>query len=151
MSRDELIIRLCKAKGVTIAAGSISYDNTADLEFDILDNFKLKELLTKNTKQTYTFLSLDVILLLDRIRKGWGKPLNINSSYRSISYNKSVGSNNASQHVVGKALDITPGLKDLKSFQKYVDSLNIIGGVGHYNTFTHIDTRGVKARWDERK
>ena len=47
--------------------------------------------------------------LLDPIRKLWGKPIIVNSGYRSPEVNKLVGGAVNSQHLKGEAADITTG------------------------------------------
>ena len=82
----------------------------------------------------------------------------INSAYRCKKHNRSIGSKDTSQHVLGKASDIViegftpdevydviqnlrrnPMLKGVK-FQ----------GIGRYNTFTHVDLRKYYSTWDYR-
>ena len=47
--------------------------------------------------------------LLDPIRELWGKPIIVNSGYRSFEVNKLVGGAKNSQHMTGEAADITAG------------------------------------------
>lgn len=47
--------------------------------------------------------------LLDPIREAWGRPLFVNSGYRSALLNRSVGGASGSQHLLGMAADITAG------------------------------------------
>ena len=96
---------------------------------------------------------------LQTIRDHFKAPIQINSAYRCPSHNKAIGGVSNSQHVLGKASDIvikgyTPDevadkleamLKDECLFPFH------LGGIGRYNTFTHIDIRANKARWDNRK
>ena len=44
---------------------------------------------------------------LDPIRRLWGKPIGVNSGYRSPALNAAVGGVATSQHVKGEAADIT--------------------------------------------
>jgi hypothetical protein len=41
----------------------------------------------------------------------WGKPIKVNSFFRSQSLNQLVGGSSLSQHVKGQAIDITTGTK----------------------------------------
>jgi hypothetical protein len=50
--------------------------------------------------------------LLDPVREQWGKPLKVNSGFRSISVNLAVGGATTSQHLKGEAADITTGNKE---------------------------------------
>lgn len=47
--------------------------------------------------------------LLDPLRERWGKPLAVNSGYRSPELNAAVGGVATSQHLFGQAADITTG------------------------------------------
>lgn len=47
--------------------------------------------------------------LLDPVREAWGKPIRVNSGFRSPVLNKAVGGSASSQHVTGEAADITAG------------------------------------------
>lgn len=91
---------------------------------------------------------------LNEIREAYGKPVVINSGYRSPEHNAAVGGVKNSMHVQGKAADIRPttaNAADLPELQRICDELNAEGGVGFYNTFCHVDVRGRHARWDNRK
>lgn len=46
---------------------------------------------------------------LDPIRELWGKPIGVNSGYRSPELNRAVGGKTTSQHQRGEAADITTG------------------------------------------
>lgn len=49
---------------------------------------------------------------LDKVRELWGKPIGVNSGYRSPELNRAVGGAKNSQHMRGEAADITTGTKD---------------------------------------
>tara|TARA_R110000787_G_scaffold161453_2_gene274821 strand:+ start:252 stop:623 length:372 start_codon:yes stop_codon:yes gene_type:complete len=90
---------------------------------------------------------------LEVIRAYYEKPIKVNSGYRSPNHNKSVKGSVKSQHLLGKAGDlviegITP--KQLANgIQMLIDDGEISeGGIGIYNSFTHYDIRGTKARWE---
>lgn len=46
---------------------------------------------------------------LDKVRELWGKPIGVNSGYRSPELNRAVGGASNSQHLKGEAADITAG------------------------------------------
>lgn len=54
-------------------------------------------------------LELLVNKILDPLREAWGNPIYISSGYRSASLNKIVGGAKNSQHLAGKAADISTG------------------------------------------
>lgn len=90
---------------------------------------------------------------LEVIRTALGNtPIRINSGYRSPSHNAAVGGVSNSQHLVGKAADITTGVHTPSQIKSTIESLIsqrkiMEGGVGIYPTFVHYDIRGVRARW----
>ena len=90
---------------------------------------------------------------LQVIRDFFDASVTINSAYRSPSYNKKVGGATKSQHLTGNASDITikgytpEVVADIIEGLIRIDAIEE-GGVGRYNTFTHYDRRGTKARWD---
>jgi len=96
------------------------------------------------------FNAVDIELLgvLEDIRKHFEKPVRINSACRCDKHNKKVGGVKDSQHKKAKATDIViSGVSptDVAHYldKKYPDKY----GIGLYETFTHIDAREIKARW----
>ncbi len=53
-----------------------------------------------------------VEMVLDPLRDAYGKPIYVNSGYRSPKLNKTIGGANRSQHMTGEAADITTGTKE---------------------------------------
>ena len=113
----------------------------AAMPADVLENIKL------------------LAIQLQAIRDYVGKAITINSAYRCKEHNKNVGGSKRSQHLLGKAADIK--IKDFTPNEVWDIVENMltnemlcsfyIGGLGRYNTFTHLDIREDKARWDFRK
>ena len=94
----------------------------------------------------------ELVLTLDNVREKYGKPITINSGYRSVEWNERVGGVTNSQHRLGNAADIhianqTDGdrLEEL-----FIAEVGQDCGIGRYNTFIHVDIRGYKARWFEK-
>ena len=125
----------------------------------LTDNFKLEEFECSDGSKMPPYVFKNVLKLseaLQVIRECIGYPINITSSYRSLEYNRSIGSKDTSQHVLGKATDLQ--VKELIPIELYETIEALIdleyipeGGLGIYNTFVHYDIRGHKARWDNRK
>ena len=95
---------------------------------------------------------LDLISNLDVIRETIGKPVIINSGYRSPKHNKEVGGASKSMHMVGKAADIhVPGMSTQELYriieQLIAKGKIVQGGVGLYPSWIHYDIRGNRARW----
>jgi uncharacterized protein YcbK (DUF882 family) len=86
--------------------------------------------------------------ILNLVRKHFHSPVKITSGNRCESYNKQIGGSKNSQHVKSRAADIqVSGIHPHEVYalldKWYPDEY----GMGKYETFTHIDSRGIKARW----
>ena len=93
----------------------------------------------------------DLVLLMEDIRAAAGGAVTINSGYRSPAHNAAVGGVAHSQHRYGRAADIVvAGTSPLRVGQITEYYLGERGGIGVYKGFTHVDTRAVRARWDQR-
>lgn len=57
--------------------------------------------------------------ILDPLREAYGKPIRVNSGYRSPALNAAIGGSKTSDHMNGKAADITGGSR--KENQKLFD------------------------------
>ena len=116
-------------------------------EFESKDGSKMPDDVLENVKvHAYN---------LQTIRDFCNATVTINSAYRSPSHNKNIGGASKSQHLTGNATDITvkgfspDQVADIIEGLIRIDAIEE-GGVGRYNTFTHYDRRGYKARWDNR-
>tara|TARA_R100001086_G_scaffold131067_3_gene68078 strand:- start:4201 stop:4584 length:384 start_codon:yes stop_codon:yes gene_type:complete len=90
---------------------------------------------------------------LQTIRDFLNKPIKINSAYRCPSYNSKIGGASKSEHKNGNASDLSVSSHSPGELADIIEGLIRIGaieegGLGRYNTFTHYDRRGSKARWD---
>jgi len=109
-----------------------------EMPLDVLDNVKL------------------LAIQLQLIRDYLCKPIRINSAYRCESHNTAVGGSTRSQHLLGKAADITIDTFTPDEVSYIIEDMlrNEIldnfyfGGIGRYNTFTHLDIRDYTARWN---
>lgn len=93
---------------------------------------------------------------LQKIRDYTQSPIIINIAYRPLWWEKMQGRDGKSQHVLGKAADITSPIYEPFQIHLAIEELIsqkeiLQGGLGQYNTFTHYDIRNRKARWDFRK
>tara|TARA_R110000868_G_scaffold328820_1_gene589645 strand:- start:2630 stop:3049 length:420 start_codon:yes stop_codon:yes gene_type:complete len=92
---------------------------------------------------------------LQVLRDHVGKSVIINIAYRPAWYEIDMGRSGTSQHCLGKAADIvvsgmTPD-EVVDTIEKLIAEGKMSeGGLGRYNSFTHYDVRGTKARWDNR-
>lgn len=89
---------------------------------------------------------IELIVMFERIRQYFGnKPITINSAFRTIPYNKSVGGASNSQHLLGRALDLKPppGMRVQDFYAELLRNYKWMGirGLGRYPTFCHVDIR----------
>ena len=119
-------------------------------------NFKLKEFECKGGGKMPLDVYENVIKLagqLQILRDYTGRAITINSAYRNPEHNAKInGSSKKSQHLLGKAADITiEGLKPAEVYRIIEDLIELgemlQGGLGSYDTFTHYDIRKTKSRW----
>lgn len=130
--------------GATVKCYSRATDGLKKLS----DNFKVNEFACTDGSDA-VFVSPDLVTVLQKIRVKFGKPVHINSAFRSQSKNKSVGGSPKSQHMYGMAADIHIDGVTPKEIAAYAEKLlPNTGGIGIYKTFTHIDVRKVKSRWN---
>lgn len=78
--------------------------------------------------------------LFEPLRKLYGKPIKINSFFRSEKLNKLVGGSLSSQHVKGQAIDITAGSKEEnKKLFELAKTLDFDQLINEYNfSWVHI-------------
>ena len=119
-------------------------------------NFNSEEFACKDGSQVPTAYLPNLQKLannLQVLRDHVGKPILINSGYRTAKYNKSVGGATDSQHKTASAGDIR--IAGMTPKEVYTTILNLIsegkmhnGGLGLYNSFVHYDIRKTVSRWD---
>lgn len=90
--------------------------------------------------------------VLDHFRDRLGKPIAITNAYRAPAYNACIGGAKGSQHMKFTALDfkvsgmaapdVAQALRWLRDEEGFFR-----GGIGRYNSFTHVDARGDNATW----
>lgn len=90
-----------------------------------------------------------LIVILEQVRAHFHAPIKVNSGNRCKAYNQQIGGSKKSQHTRSKAADIViNGVSPSTVYSwldlNWPDSL----GLGKYNTFTHVDVRDTKARWE---
>ena len=130
---------------------------------DYLPNFRRTEfitdngwayLLTSNDKHAPAAYSSLMILCvqIQAIRNLVGHPLVINSCFRDPDHNKRVGGSEKSQHLFGRAADISTIGWTTDKKNKFLTTARRLGfnGIGIYDTFIHVDMRPDFAHWDMR-
>lgn len=116
------------------------YSLKRDGDINISPNFKVKEFKCKDGSDEILLDSSFIKLKLQAIRDHFGKPVTINSAYRTVSYNKKVGGATNSYHTKGRAFDIVVKDVPLNDVCSYAASIGV-KGIIRYNTFVHIDSR----------
>lgn len=126
----------------------VSYSLKNDGSKYLTKNFQVKEFKC-NDGTDPIFIAKELPMVLQYIRMRVGKAVTINSAYRTANYNKKVGGVDGSQHCYGTAADIA--VKGYTPKQVAAIAREIMpdwGGVGIYDTFTHVDVRAEKADWN---
>ena len=82
-----------------------------------------------------------------------GKPIRVNSGYRTEDYNKKIGGVKNSFHKKALACDFsiegyTPQQVKIVVEKLIKEGKMTEGGLGTYGTFTHYDAQGVNRRWN---
>ena len=113
-------------------------------EFNSKDGAQMPDEVLQNVKELATNLQV----LRDELKA----PIIINSGYRSPSHNARVGGAKRSQHLLGTASDIVVIGHTPQEVVIVIEELIRAGkmkqgGLKAYNSFTHYDIRGVRARW----
>ena len=120
-------------------------DNFSMDEFECKCGCVMPEFVKKNVQELAENLQV--------IRDVYGK-IDLTNAYRCKEHNADVGGSVNSQHLKGKAADIKSSDIKPKDMAAIVDDLMKcesfkLGGVGIYNPFTHVDIRGIRARWSK--
>lgn len=127
-----------------------TYSVKRDGDGKVSKHFRVREFASKDGADK-VLIDDDLVTLLEKIREAAGGAVTINSGYRSPEHNAAVGGVSNSQHVKGTAADIVVEDTDpltVGQIAEYI--LGNRGGIGVYQTFTHVDTRAKKSRWDQR-
>ena len=117
----------------------VTYSLKKDGDLQLTENFKVSEFRCKDGSDKI-LIDNKLVALLQDIRDHFGKPVQINSAYRTPSHNLGEGGKSKSRHLTGHAADIyISGVKPAE-IAKYAESLGVYG-IGRYSSFVHVDTR----------
>lgn len=113
-------------------------------------NFQVKEFRCRDGSDPI-FIDSELVTLLQKVRDHFGRPVVINSAFRTASYNaKQKNAAKYSQHLYGKAADIWIAGVSVDTLAAYAETLlPNKGGIGRYHAdgFVHVDVRKAKSRW----
>lgn len=114
----------------------------------ISKNFRVREFRCQDGSDV-VFVESDLVDILQKIRDHFGKAVTITSAFRTASHNKKVGGATYSQHLYGTAADIKVSGVTASAVADFAETLMPnTGGIGRYSTFTHVDVRSTKSRWN---
>jgi hypothetical protein len=139
-----------EAPGGNFTIGPAPYTGVPGSKNFTLDEFHCKDG-SKVPAKYYGNLQ-QLINQLQIIREQVGRPILINSAYRSLAHNTKIGGAKNSQHLTASAADIViVGLSAREVQNKLLQLINagVIhnGGLGSYSSFTHYDI-GPARRWN---
>ena len=130
--------------GATVKVYSLAKDDSKQLSA----HFKVREFACSDGSDA-VFISPELVEILEKIRAHFGRPVHINSAYRTPAKNKAVGGAAQSQHMYGLAADITIQGVTPSQIASYAETLLPgTGGIGIYKSFCHVDVRKTKSRWN---
>ena len=123
------------------------YSKSADGGKSLSAHFKVREFACHDGTDT-VFVSPQLVTILEKIRTHFGKPVLINSGYRTETWNTKQSGSPKSQHKYGMAADIHIAGVTPKQIAAYARSIMPDwGGVGVYDSFVHVDVRKTRANW----
>ena len=93
-------------------------------------------------------INIDTLILLEAIRYKYKRAIATTSGYRCVKHNKAVGGEPASYHLYAKAADFVVSGIPASAIYGLCNNMNLKGGVGKYFSFTHVDCRGYRSRWN---
>jgi len=122
-----------------------TYYKSKDGDLYLSKNFKVSEFACKDGSDKI-LIDPELVVILQNIRDYFGKPIIINSAYRTESWNKHENGASNSRHLYGMAADIK--IRDISPTEiaKYAETIGV-RGIGRYSTFVHVDTRSSKYYW----
>ncbi len=125
-----------------------AYSKAKDGTVQLAANFKVREFACQDGSDTI-FISTELAQVLQKIRSRFGKPVTINSAYRTEVHNRAEGGSPTSQHKYGLAADIVVQGVAPMDVARYAETvLGAKGGIGLYEWGVHVDVRAKRSRWD---
>ena len=125
-----------------------AYSKAKDGSKKLSTNLTVKEFACKDGSDA-VLVAPRLVMVLQSIRSHFGVPVVIHSAYRTPQYNERANGAEHSQHCYGTAADISVRGQTPAAVAAYARQLMPDwGGVGIYDSFTHIDVREAKADWN---
>ena len=84
-------------------------------------------------------MNCDLLEMIDKAREIYGKPIRVNSGYRTQSHNQKVGGVYSSSHLKGLAIDVAC-VRSSDRFEMLTALLEVgFNRIGVASTFIHVD------------
>lgn len=120
-----------------------SYIMDTDANENVGKHFKVKEFACKDGSQV-VFIDDYLVSILDILRNQVGKPVHINSGYRTPTRNKAVGGAKYSYHMRGMAADIRVEGMTAKEIANKLKKSSRVGAASSYTVHGYTLTRAPK-------
>ena len=123
----------------------------------IVKNFSLEEMSNNSASDEIKLVLTPEVtrqaMMMQELREWCGKPLTVNSWYRTLGFNKSVGGDQNSCHLDGIATDLALTLTDAQRvlfiaiWNLICVQYKVIGGISIYNWGLHFDSNNTPTRY----
>lgn len=105
-----------------------------------------------NAGKGFSVVDAQLLEILEHLRAHFGRSITVNSGFRCEARNAVVGGASKSKHLHGMAADIVVSGISPDAVYRYLDGVynggkGWPGGLGRYQTFTHVDTRPYRERF----
>jgi len=88
----------------------------------------------------------DLLIMIDKAREIYGKPMRITSGYRTEDHNQKVGGVSSSSHLKGLAIDVAC-IRSKDRFEMLAALIEVgFNRIGVAGTFIHVDTDKNKSQ-----
>ena len=111
----------------------------SDHDHPVSPNFVFSEFMSE-AKGPFGFFQVHVVESLQAIREASGGPIYVNSGYRNVTYNESVGGATWSRHIYGDAVDMYSGVLSLAELEDVCKDMGADFTL-LYDTHVHCDWR----------
>jgi len=135
----------------------VTYSKKTDGGTKLSDHFKVSEFACRDGTDAILIDSRLPGILEDIRESCGGKPVTVNSGYRTPAHNAKVGGAPDSFHMKGQAADITIAGVNTEAIcwaaEAALKKRGIPGGIGRYigQNFVHVDTRATRTRFQQDK
>ena len=101
--------------------------------------FEYEEFDSPDVQGSGQLMDPKLLEMIDEVREIYGKPIRINSGYRTEAHNRKVGGVDSSSHIKGLAIDVSCTKSDDRF--KMLTALIEVGfnRIGVASTFIHVD------------